>query len=201
MGRLALIVRLTLRDLRYRRAEAVLLLLAITAATTTLTLGLALSGVTGHPYQQTKAVTRGPDIVASFLNLGQPRGVTASSGLAALSALAREPGVANSSGPFPVSWPVVRVNGLTAGVLAEGRGAAPAAVDRPELTAGSWLRPGGVVVERSFAEALRVRVGERLTLNRRHFTVVGVAVSAANVPYPQADFATYGSPYRPPKSA
>ena len=46
MGRLTLIVRLAVRDLRYRRAEAVLLLIAIAAATTTLTLGLALNGVT-----------------------------------------------------------------------------------------------------------------------------------------------------------
>ena len=41
-----------------------LLLLAITAATTTLTLGLALHGVTSQPYQQTRAATAGPDVVA-----------------------------------------------------------------------------------------------------------------------------------------
>lgn len=195
MGRLTLIVRLAVRDLRFRRAEAMLLLIAIAAATTTLTLGLALTGVTRHPYQQTRAATAGPDVVASFLSQGQPRGVTAAAGLAALRMLAREPGVAGSSGPLPVSWPVVRVNGLRAGVLAEGRGEAPGAIDRPQLTAGHWVRPGGVVVERSFAEALGVRPGERLTLNGRPFTVAGIAVSAANVPYPNADFATYGSPF------
>ena len=41
-----------------------LLLLAITAATATLTLGLALHGVTNQPYQQTRAATNGPDVVA-----------------------------------------------------------------------------------------------------------------------------------------
>ncbi len=44
---------------------------AITAATTTLVLGLALNGVTSHPYQQTRAATNGPDLVAQYgLNLG-----------------------------------------------------------------------------------------------------------------------------------
>ena len=46
------------RDLRYRPAQAVLLLLAITAATATLTLGLALHGVTSQPYQRTRAATQ-----------------------------------------------------------------------------------------------------------------------------------------------
>jgi hypothetical protein len=38
MGRVLLIARLALRDLRHRPAQAALLLLAITAATSTLTL-------------------------------------------------------------------------------------------------------------------------------------------------------------------
>ena len=79
---------------------------------------------------------------------------------------------------------MVRVNGRVAGAEAEGRTEAPAAVDQPELTAGSWVRPGGVVIERAFAEALGVSVGDRLTLNGQSFTVAGIAVSAAIVPYP-----------------
>jgi hypothetical protein len=54
------------------------------------------------------------------------------------------------------------------------------------------------VVERSFAAALGVRVGERLTLNGRPFTVSGIAVSAADSPYPHAGYVTYGGPYAPP---
>jgi len=103
MGRLTLIGRLAVRDLRYRRGEAVLLLLVISAATITLTLGLALSGVTSQPYQQTRAATGGPDIVAGFVRLEQ--GPSLQAGLAAMKALARQPGVVGRSGPFPVSWP------------------------------------------------------------------------------------------------
>ena len=63
MGRLALVVRLALRDLRHRPAEAGLLGLALAAATATLTLGLILHGVTDRPYERTRAATLGPDVV------------------------------------------------------------------------------------------------------------------------------------------
>ena len=64
MSGLLLVGRLVVRDLRNRPGQAVLMLLAITAATATLTLGLVLHGVTSQPYQQTRAATRGPDEVA-----------------------------------------------------------------------------------------------------------------------------------------
>jgi putative ABC transport system permease protein len=194
VGCLRLICRLAVRDLLCRRGEAVLLLLAITAATATLTLGLALNGVTSQPFEQTRAATRGPDVVASFQNLGPP-GPSLARVAAALNALAREPGVTASSGLIPFSWPTVRIDGLTAGVLAEGRSQHPAPVDQPLVTQGSWVRPGGVVVERSFAGALGVGVGTRLTLNGRPFTVVGIAVSAGNAAYPEANLVTWGGPY------
>jgi len=53
------------------------------------------------------------------------------------------------------------------------------------VTQGSWVRPGGVVVERSFTDALGVHVGDRITLNGRSFRVAGVAVTAALPPFPQ----------------
>ena len=46
------------------------------------------------------------------------------------------------------------------------------------------MRPGGIVLERTFAEALGVGVGDRVTLNGRAFRVVGIAVTAAGLPYP-----------------
>ena len=64
-GRLLILSRLVVRDLRYRTAQAVLMLVAITAATTVLTLALALHGVTSQPYQHTRIATRGPDVVAT----------------------------------------------------------------------------------------------------------------------------------------
>ena len=49
------------------------------------------------------------------------------------------------------------------------RHAAAASVDQPSLIHGAWTRDGGVVVEASFAGALGVRVGDRVTLDGRSF--------------------------------
>src|SRR5215472_4136459 len=146
MGRVLLICRLAARDLRRHPAQAVLLLLAITAATAVLTLGLALHGVTSHPYQQTRAATRGPDVVAYLPVVQQPgRRSQPSAGGAAL---IRTPGVTGHSGPYPLVGAVVRAGKLTAGAEAEGRQESAAAVDQPKLTSGTWVHPGGVLLER-----------------------------------------------------
>ena len=189
MGKILLVRRLAARDLRHHKAQAVLLLLAITAATTVLVLGLALNGVTSHPYQQTRALTNGPDLVAGYgVNLNSngpvPAEVSAAQIQADTSALTHLSGVTGYSGPYPVASVILRTRGLTVPVQAEGRGQAPAAVDQPKLTAGSWVRPGGVVIERTFAEALGVGVGDRVTLAGRPLTVTGIAVTAAAAPYP-----------------
>jgi putative ABC transport system permease protein len=189
MGKLILAGRLAARDLRYRPAQAVLLLLAVTAATAVLSLGLVLHGVTSQPYQQTRAATRGPDVVAQLGGpYGGPHGPQQSGPgpqvLTEVKTLLHAPGVTGHSGPYPVASALLRVRGITVGVEAEGRDQAPASVEQPALTAGGWVRSGGVVIERTFAEALGVGVGDRVTLNGRPFTVAGIGVTAASPPYP-----------------
>jgi ABC-type lipoprotein release transport system permease subunit len=185
MGRLLLVSRLAVRDLRRRPAEGLLLLLAIMGATTTLTLGLALHAVTDKPYQKSREATAGPDVVASADATppelgGQPANLTG------LKALANAPGVTQNSGPYPVAWTTLTADGETVNVRAEGRDTAPAPIDRPKLTQGSWVRDGGVVVEAAFADALSIEAGDSITLNGRTFRVVGVAVTAAAAPYPDS---------------
>ena len=199
MGRVLLVRRLAARDLRRRPAEAALLLLAIMGATTTLTLGLVLHGVISKPYQATREATAGPDIVAGS-------GGT-SADLAGLEALTDAPGVVGHGGPYPVAGAVLEANGRTVAAYAEGRDTAPASIDEPKLTQGSWVRDGGVVVEAAFADALGVGAGDAITMsgtvdaafgdtleggagdpitrNGRSFQVVGVAVTAAAPPYPE----------------
>jgi putative ABC transport system permease protein len=171
VGRFLLICRLAGRDLRHRPAQAVLLLIAITAATATLTMGLALNGVTSSPYMRTRAATRGPDIVA-FVSPAQAAQLATASGVTA------------HSGPYPLVAATLIAEGHTVPVQAEGRDEAPAAVDEPLVTDGTWVRPGGVVLERTFAEALGARVGDPVTLNGRSFRVTGIAVTAAVPEYP-----------------
>jgi putative ABC transport system permease protein len=201
-GRLILIGRLVGRDLSWRPAQTAMLLVAIMAATTTLTLGLALQGVTSQPYQQTRNATSGPDVVASYTDLSQKAAAglgtpyaPPATAFAAMRALTRAAGVTGYSGPYPVGLATLRVGGLTAGAFAEGRQTGRVAVDQPKLTQGSWISADGIVVERSFAEALGVRVGERVTLDGRPFHVAGIAVTAADAPYPAADYAMAPTPF------
>ncbi|MGP7997518.1 MAG: FtsX-like permease family protein [Streptosporangiaceae bacterium] len=218
MGRTLLIGRLTARDLRRRPTQAALLLLAITAASAVLTLGLVLHGVTNHPYQQTRAATRGPDVVAQFSGPvtagpfgphsrppGQvkysPEQIAANARQVRIAAseLIHAAGVTAHSGLYPVASAVVRAGGRLAAVVAEGRDPTAAAVDQPELTSGHWISAGGIVLERTYAEALRVGLGDRITLNGRPFRVVGTAVTAASVPMPNMCFinCNYGLPFGP----
>ncbi len=202
MGRIALVGRLVAGNLRRRPVEAMLLLLAIVAATATLTIGLILSGVTSRPYLRTRAATAGPDVVASVSpTFGGPTGPGSSStagqsspggpatprppDVALLTALEHAPGVTGHGGPYPLTWATMRAHGLAVAAEVEGRDQVAAQVDWPRLTAGSWLRPGEVVVERAFAQALGVAPGDSITLNGRPFTVAGIAVTAAFSPYPQ----------------
>jgi putative ABC transport system permease protein len=177
MGRVLLVVRLAVRDLRRRRVETALLLLAVMAATTTLTLGLVLRDAAGDPYQSTREATNGPDVVAS---------VHRSANLSGLEKLAAAPGVIDHSGPYPVTSAELRASGRASDVQVIGRDSASASVDQPDLIQGTWVSDGGVVVEAAFAAAFGVRAGDAVTLDGRSFEVVGVAVTAALAPYPGA---------------
>jgi putative ABC transport system permease protein len=183
-GRSLLLFRLARQDIRHHFAQAVLLVVAIAAATAVLSLAFALNGVNGNPYQQTMAATKGPDVVAQS-GYDPYTSVTSPTDLAALVALNHAKGVVAHSGPYPIVGdtgpvgPVMRSTDIVTSVQVEGREPGVAAVDQPEVTDGTWIRPGGVVVERSFAEAANLRLGQTITLNGRPFRVVGFAVTAA----------------------
>ena len=177
-GRALLLTRLVRRDIRLHLAQAILLVVAIAVATAMLTMALALNGVTNHPYAATRAATKGPDVVAYLTSPSQAKPLIHASGVAA------------SNGPYPINSAVLHFDGHTAGALIEGRSEALAGIDRPEVLSGSWVRPGGVVLERTFAEALGVGVGGRVILNSRSFEVAGIAVTAAQPPYPNLCWAT-----------
>jgi putative ABC transport system permease protein len=209
MGRLLLVARLALRDARRNRTEALLLFVAIAAATTTLTVALALHGVTSAPYGATRAATAGPDVVAAVQQGGRPP--------SALTALAHARGVEASSGPYLIAMPDLVVGGHSDPVMAEGRDPSDSSVDQPEVTAGHWVSNGGVVVERSLADLLHLEVGDRVGLDDLvgggpagpgpgpsggpgsgarpvravgpSFTVVGIAVTAALQPAPLSELA------------
>lgn len=206
MGMALLAGRLAVRDIRHRPGQAVLLLLAIAAGAATLTLGLALKGTTEHPYARTRTATNGPDVVASILPNGSPvsggspvtarpgnpggTSVPGSAQARDLMPLTHARGVSAHSGPFPVTWTLLRTPHSVGSAEVEGRTVAPSRVDRPKLVNGGWVRPGGVVVEAAFADALGLHVGDRLSLGGRRFVIAGTAVSAAVPDYP--DLCSHG---------
>jgi putative ABC transport system permease protein len=197
MGRLLLIGRLAARDLRHRPAQAVLLLIAIAAGASTLTVALALNGAVSQPYAQTRAATAGPDVVAAVQTQGQGN----AGPLSQLTALEHSPGVTGSSGPFLLAFPTtLAAGGHSDPVIAEGRDSNAAPVDQPKLVSGGWVRGGGVVVERSLADLLDLKVGQWVSLgvdgqygvggpgNMRRFEVTGIAVTAVIQPSPISSF-------------
>lgn len=183
MGRTVLGWRLVVADLRRRRGEAALLLLAILAATTTLTLGLVLHGQTDDPYQRTRIATAGADVTA--YTFAPHLGHVPVADIARLTNLAHRPGVTAASGPYPLTWATLRTPTVRATAEVIGRDQRPARIDQPKLTQGHWIRPGAVVLERSFAAALGAHPGESITLNGRSFIIAGIAVSATVPPYPR----------------
>jgi ABC-type lipoprotein release transport system permease subunit len=197
LARLLLVCRLGAKDVRRSPAEAVLLLLAIVAASTTLTVALALHGVTRAPYAETRAETSGPDVVAAVQRSTLPTGLTA---------LEHAPDVVASSGPYLIAMSNLVFDGHSDPVMAQGRDSTTVAVDQPKLTAGGWVRPGGVVIERSLADLLGLNVGDRIGLDQLEgkgagpdgghiravgpsLEVVGIAVTAALEPSPLNTYA------------
>jgi putative ABC transport system permease protein len=176
MGRPVLIWRLVRGDVARRRIQSLLLIAMIAATTATLTLALALNGVTRSPFARTHAATKGPDVAG----LLYPPGFHGNLGtLKQFAALRHAPGVTSASGPYPIATFWLTAHGHRVRVHAEGRDEAQAPVDRPLLTAGHWLTPGSIVLERGFADALAVQVGDLVDLGGRRLVVRGIALTTA----------------------
>jgi putative ABC transport system permease protein len=113
VGRILLVFRLVLADVRRHPGQAAMLLLAITVATAMLGLGGSLGGATGTLYRQTRATTAGPDVVA--VSYGTDRTATS-----ALESLEGAPGVVAHNGPYRQYYSTLTAHGSTAHVVAEG---------------------------------------------------------------------------------
>jgi putative ABC transport system permease protein len=175
--------RLVLRDMRHRPGEAVMFLLVVTIAAASLTLGMATRHAVATGYAKTRAATAGPDVMA-VTTATNPSGVA--------DAIANTPGVAAQAAPVFAFDTYIRAHGRAAHSSVEGGDTPPSGVDKPLVTSGSWVRPGGAVVERGFAQALGVHVGDHITISKHSYPVVGTAISAATAVYPWSDRAQIG---------
>lgn len=186
MGAIALLARLIRRDLIRHAWQNMLLLIALSAAATSLVLGFALRGHTSDAYAQTRKGTAGPDVVAGVLPA--PNTSVTTQQREHLAALMHDRQVARASGPFPTTWTTLTFGTVRGAAEVQGRDISPSAVDRPKITSGRWTAPGAAVIEQAFASALGARVGDTLVLGERSFRVAGIAVTAAATPYPDVCF-------------
>lgn len=168
-----LVARLAWHNMRHRRASSVLLLLALSTATTALSLAVSLDAAAQAPWDHTRTATRGADVL-----------VTAGPDHARISAWRDAPGVAASSGPWPVAFARGVVGTRHQEVAVVGRSAAASSVEQPLVTSGRWVGEGGIVLERSFADTLGVRVGDPVTLAGHRLIVRGIALTVSRGSFP-----------------
>ncbi|TYB56832.1 FtsX-like permease family protein [Nonomuraea sp. PA05] len=180
MGSIVLVARLVLADVRRHTVQAVMLLLAVTVATTTLALGLSLHGVSDALFEQTRTATAAPDIVALS-------GDTGADVTKALTSLTKAPEVIGHHGPYRIVYADLTTRAsVSSPVVVHGFAGKQGTINRPLVTSGEWIRPGATVLERGFATALGVGVGDRVTIAGRSYPVAGIAVTAATSIYPWA---------------
>ena len=169
-------------DLRARPGQALAAVAVVSGVVIGLLLSAALLQGATNPWQGLFTASRGAQI---WLRLGPGTDVAA--------LRSQVGGISGVAGPYP----------SVAATVARGRSRQPAelramgtrlpAIGRPLITRGRWLsrgRPGGVVLESSFAQALHVAEGSTLTLDNldglaaARVRVVGIAVTSDQGFYP-----------------
>ncbi|MGW5487046.1 ABC transporter permease [Streptosporangium sandarakinum] len=168
-------------DLRARRGQALLTVLAVAGIVTALIVSVTLLEDGTNPWRGLFTESRGAHV---WIHTGDAPDVTA---------LSRLPGVAEVAGPYRTAPVTLTLEGKKSPVALRGMEARPPAVATPLVRQGRWLRPGdtdGVVVERSFAEALGLRIGASFPVTALNgashpLTVVGLADTADQGFYPE----------------
>lgn len=168
-------------DLRARRGQALVTVVAVAGVVTALVLATMLLEGAINPWRTLFARTHGADLVVYF-SYGTDTGK--------LSAL---PGVRAVDGPFKVAPATLDQGPVKSPVQLIAMGQTPPRMSTPLVVAGTWLRPSaphGVVVEASLAAAVHVGVGDQISVQSVDaravlMTVIGIADTADQGFYPQ----------------
>ena len=173
-----LLVRLAFAGIRSRLLASALTITISAAAVATIVLALEVRGSGVDPWQKTFDEANGAHVVVY------------SPSEAAAAAIGELPGVTERGTPVPLVTATAGPRGRTDRVQLAGLSGRPA-VNTPVRTDGSELREGGVVLERSFADALGIGVGAKLELRRRdgslRLPVLGTAVVPSQARYPRSN--------------
>jgi putative ABC transport system permease protein len=173
------VIRAAAGGLRRRRVQAVVIFLVVLISTAAATLGLALLGNSGGPWQRQFAADHGADVVASIRS---DRATTAQ-----LAATRRLPVVTQAVGPFPettISGVFLRGDFPLPPVAVDGRASPGGRLDDLELISGRWAqRPGEIVVSDDLGILPTMPAGQ-ITITtapgKPKLTVVGFAESVTD---------------------
>jgi ABC-type lipoprotein release transport system permease subunit len=174
----ATLIRLAFAGIRSRLLASVLTLLLSSAAAATIVLALEVGATARDPWQRTFTAANGAHVLANVPSQADAR------------AIAALPGVAERDEPVPMAGARVARRGGTDRLLLAGLPARPL-VNTPVRTAGSALGKDGIVLERSFADALGLEVGTPLRLAAAGGPIVlpilGTAISPSQPRYPRSN--------------
>ncbi|MFG1698627.1 FtsX-like permease family protein [Nonomuraea sp. NPDC049309] len=167
-------------DLRARKGQAALTVLVVAGIVAALITAATLLEEGTNPWRSLFAQTDGAHVWL----------YTKDSPPAALGGI---DGVTRIAGPYRSAPVTVAQDGKKEPASLRAMPAKPPAVSHPVVSEGRWLdpsQPDGVVVERSFAESLGLRIGAPLTIialsGKRHTLYVrGIADSAEQGFYPE----------------
>ncbi|MEV4286655.1 FtsX-like permease family protein [Nonomuraea bangladeshensis] len=167
-------------DLRARKGQAVLTVLAVAGIVAALITAATLLEEGTNPWRSLFARTDGAHV---WLYTDDRPDVS----------LTGIDGVTQVAGPYRSAPVTVAQDGKKEPAALRAMPATPPGVAHPVVAEGRWLdpsQPDGVVVERSFAESLRLRVGAPFTIialsgGRHTLYVRGIADSAEQGFYPQ----------------
>jgi putative ABC transport system permease protein len=172
-----MLVRLAFAGIRSRLLASAITIAIAAAAVATIVIALEVRSTGVDPWQRTFDEANGAHVLAF---------VPSRAGAAAIGRLA---GVTERGAPVPLAWATLRAGGRADRVQLAGLTRRPV-VNRPVSTAGSPLREGGIVLERSLAGALGIDVGTTLELTGRHGSigvpVLGTAVVPSQARYPRS---------------
>jgi putative ABC transport system permease protein len=174
----ATLVKLAFAGIRSRLLASGLTILLSSAAAATIVLALEVGDTARDPWQRTFDAANGAHVLAN---------VPSQAGARAIAAL---PGVAERDEPVPMTQASVATGGGTDRLLLAGL-PSPARVNAPVRTDGAAPPADGVVLERSFADALGLRVGGVLRLagggEPIELPIAGTAISPSQPRYPRSN--------------
>jgi putative ABC transport system permease protein len=173
----ATLVKLAFAGIRSRLLASALTILLAGAAAATIVLALEVGATARDPWQRTFEAANGAHVIAS---------APAEADARAIGAL---PGVAERAPAVPSAITTVTTSAGDTEPL-DLAGLRPRTrVDVPVRTEGSELREGGIVLERSFADALGLNVGTKLRFggpgDAVELPVIGTAISPGQPRYPR----------------